>query len=74
MVLQAGVNHLNTKTMCAVFSKLTIRISERRQSRRSGVFIVNFEQILFIILVFLHIRSETVVQVKNDIDRTRKKI
>ena len=74
MVLQAGVNHLNTKTMCAVCSKLTIRISERRQSRRSGVFNVNFEQILSIILVFLHIRSETVVQVKNDIDRTRKKI
>ena len=33
-------------------SKLTIKTPERRQSRRSGVFIFNFEQILHIVLMF----------------------
>ena len=31
--------------MCKICSKLTIKTPERRHSRRSGVFIVNFEQI-----------------------------
>ena len=34
-------------------SKLTIKIPERRQWRRSGVFIVTFEHILHLALVFL---------------------
>ena len=33
-------------------SKLTITTPELRQWRRSGVFIVNVEQILYIVLVF----------------------
>ena len=32
--------------------KLTIRTPERRHWRRSGVFIVNFEQISLIVLMF----------------------
>ena len=41
------VNNRNTRTRCEVFSKLTIKTTERRQCqwRRSGVFIVNFEHI-----------------------------
>ena len=35
------------------FSKLTIMISKQRQWRRSGVFIVNFENISHLVLVFL---------------------
>ena len=57
------VNNRNTKTRCEICSKLTIKISERRYWRRSGVFIVNFgrrssifivkfEHILHLVLVF----------------------
>ena len=47
------VNNRNTRTRCEICSKLTIKISERRQWRRSGVFIVNFEYISHLALVFL---------------------
>ena len=36
-----------------ICSNLTIKTSERLQSRRSGVFIINFEQISYIVSVFL---------------------
>ena len=39
--------------MCEIYSKLTIKTLERRQWRRSGVFIVNFEHISHLVLVFL---------------------
>ena len=45
------VNNRNTRTRCKICSKLTIKTPERR--RRSGVFIVNFEYISYIPLVFL---------------------
>ena len=38
---------------CEICSKLTIETPERPQSRRSGVFIVNFEHISHLFLVFL---------------------
>ena len=47
------VNNRNTRTRCKICSKLTIKTPERRQWRRSGVFIVNFEHILHLVLVFL---------------------
>ena len=47
------VNNRNTRTRCEICSKLTIKIPERRQWRRSGIFIVNFEHILHLVLVFL---------------------
>ena len=47
------VNKRNTKTRCKICSKLTIKIPERRQCRRFGIFIVNFEHIAQLILVFL---------------------
>ena len=47
------VNNRNTRTRSEVCSKLTIKIPERRQWRRSGIFIVNFEHISNLVLVFL---------------------
>ena len=50
---QLKVSYRNTRTRCEIYSKLTIKIPERRQWRRSGIFIVNFEHILHLVLVFL---------------------
>ena len=47
------VNNRNTRTRCEIWSKSTIKIPERRQWRRSDVFIVNFEHISCLALVFL---------------------
>ena len=47
------VNNRNTRTRCEICSKLTINTPERRHWRRSGVFIVNFEHISHLFLVFL---------------------
>ena len=47
------VNNRNSRTRCEICSKLTIKIPERRQWRRSGIFLVNFEHILHLVLVFL---------------------
>ena len=46
------VNNRNTRTWCEIYSKLTIETPERRRFR-SGVFIVNFEHISHLALVFL---------------------
>ena len=45
------VNNGNTRTMCEIYSKLTKKTPKRRQWRRSGIFVVNFEQISHIVLV-----------------------
>ena len=47
------VNNRNIRTRYEIFSKLTIKTQERRQWRLSGVFIVNFEHISHLVLVFL---------------------
>ena len=49
------VNKKNKKnrTKCEICSKLTIKTPDQRNWRRSGVFIVNFEHISQLILVFL---------------------
>ena len=47
------VNNRNTRARCEIYSKLTIKTPERRHWRRSGVFIVNFEHISELVLVFL---------------------
>ena len=47
------VNIRNTRTRCEICSKLTIKTPKRRQWRRSGVFIVNFEHVSHLVLVFL---------------------
>ena len=47
------VNNRNTTTRCEICLKLTIKTPERRQWRRSGVFIVNFEHISHLAVVLL---------------------
>ena len=47
------VNDRNSRTRCKICSNLTIKIPERRQWYRSGIFIVNFEHISHLALVFL---------------------
>ena len=47
------VNNRNTRKRCEIFSKLTIKTPEWRRCRRSGVFIVNFENISQLFPVFL---------------------
>ena len=40
------VKNRNTRTMCEICWKLTIKTPEQRHWRRSGVFIVNFEHVI----------------------------
>ena len=47
------VNNRNTSTRCEICSKLTITTPEQRQWRRSGVFIINFEHITHLDILFL---------------------
>ena len=47
-----NVNNRNTRTRCAISSKLTMKTPERRHWRGSGVFIVNVERISHLVLVF----------------------
>ena len=47
------VKNTNTRTRYEICSKLTIKTPEGCQWRPSGVFIVNFEHISHLILVFL---------------------
>ena len=47
------VNNRNTRKRYEIFPKLTIKTLEQRQRRRSGIFIVNFENISHLFLVFL---------------------
>ena len=48
------VNNRNTRTKYEICSKLTIKMPERPQTRRrSGIFIVNFEHISHLVLLFL---------------------
>ena len=42
----------NTKKSCEICSELTIKTPERRQWRRSGVFIINFEHISQLLYCF----------------------
>ena len=46
------INNTNTRARYEICSKLTIKIPERRHWRRSGIFIVNFEHISQLVLVF----------------------
>ena len=44
------INNRDTRDRCEIGSKLTVKTPERR---RSGLFIVNFEHVLHLFLVFL---------------------
>ena len=47
------INNKNTRKKCKICSELTMRTPECRQGRHSGIFIVNFEHISHLFLVFL---------------------
>ena len=47
------VSNRSTRKRCRIYSKLPIKTQERRHWRHSGVFIVNFEHISHLALVFL---------------------
>ena len=47
------VNKKIPRARCEICSKLTIKIPERPHWRHSGIFIVNFEHISHLVLVFL---------------------
>ena len=47
------VNNRNIRRRCEICLKLTIKTPERLHWRRSGVFIVNFEHVSQLVLVFL---------------------
>ena len=47
------VNNRNTRKICEICSKSIIKTSKLRQRRRSGVIIVNFENISNLLLKFL---------------------
>ena len=47
------VNNRNSRTRCEICSKLTIKIPERRQWRRTRIFIINFEHTSHLFLLFL---------------------
>ena len=48
------VKNRNAGTTCEIFSKLTIKTPERRQWRRCGVFILNFEHKSHLVLAGLN--------------------
>ena len=50
--LLAQSNNENTRAMLEICSKLTIKTPERRHRHCSGVFLVTFEQISHIALLF----------------------
>ena len=47
------VNNRNARTKCEICSKLTIKTPERRKWRCYSIFIVNFEYIWHLVLMFL---------------------
>ena len=47
------VNNRTTGSRCEIYSKLTLKTPERRKWSRSRVFIVKFERISYLGLVFL---------------------
>ena len=49
----------NSRTRYEIGMKLTIKTPERRQWRRSGLFIVNFEQVSYLTLMFLFLTLST---------------
>ena len=51
------VNNRDSRRKCEICSKLNIKTPERRQCHRSSVFIVNFEHILHIALLFLIVQE-----------------
>ena len=65
------VNNRNTRKMCEISSKFTVKAPKQRQWRRFGVFISNFEQIPHIVLVFSSLTFNKYMPVGNFSFKTR---
>ena len=63
---QLKVNYMKTRKTCEMCSKLTIKTPERYW-RRSGVFIINFEHISQLFLVFLSLTLNKQISAGNHI-------
>ena len=57
---QPAINNRNTRERCKICSKLIIKAPEQCHWRRSGVFIINFEHILHLVLVISTVNFELV--------------
>ena len=66
------VNDKSTRTRCEICSKLTIKTTERRHWRHSGVFIVNFEHISHLVLVFLFLTLSKQMPAVENCDMAQK--
>ena len=67
------VNSGNSRTIREICSKLSIKAPKRHHGRRSGVFIVTFEQIPNIVLVFLLLTLNKSVSAGKICDLLREK-
>ena len=65
-------NYRNIRTRSKICSKLTIKIPERHHWRRSGIFIVNFEHISHLVLVFLLLSLNMYLPAGNEIKQSAK--
>ena len=68
LTTEIRVNNRSTRTRCEIYSKLTIKTPKRLYLRRSGVFIVNFEDIPHLVLVFLLLTLNRYIPAGNNID------
>ena len=62
------VNSKNTRTGYEICSKLTIKVPERHPWHRSGVFLVNSEHILDLVLSIFIVNFEQVIAVWANVD------
>ena len=69
--LRAFTCSRKTKTRHEICSKFTIKIQERRQCCRSGVFTVNFEHTSQLVLVFLLLTLNRKMKWKNQWDNRK---
>ena len=66
--LDVKISYRKIRTRCEICLKLTIMTTERRHWCRSGVFIVNFEHISHLVLVFLLLTLN--IQIPDGVFRT----
>ena len=67
-------NNRNTKKWCEICSKLTIRTLIRHHKRRCNDFIANFEQITYIVLMFLLLTLSNQMSAEKDLLKSLLKI
>ena len=58
-------NNRNFRTRCEICSKLTVKTPEQHQCRRYGDFIINFEHISHLFLVFLFLTLSRLISAEH---------